>query len=129
MPTPWKVCAGEVAEPGSSGTPPSIAELSVATCAYVDAPQFMGTLHANDPDGDAQVLKATSHQGVRTKESELLLDDAHRSGNDWSGSFTLLLVSTGTGMLMEGTNDVVMKVVDRAGAQSVPYCGSVTIVR
>lgn len=129
VPSAWKPCAGQSAQPGSSGTPPSIVELSVATCAYQSSPLVMGTLHANDPDGDVQLLKATSFQGVRTKESELPLDDVNRSGNDWSGSFTLDIVSVSSGMLMEGSNDVVMKVTDRAGAQSVPYCNTIAIVR
>jgi hypothetical protein len=117
-----------VAEPGASGTPPSIVELTVATCAYKDNPTVAGTLHATDPDGDAQVLKATSFEGVRTNEAELLLDDASRNGNDWSGSFVMQTVPTSGGMLTEGTDDVVMKVTDRAGAQSVPYCNTITIV-
>jgi hypothetical protein len=128
-PSPWKVCAGTSAQPGASGTPPAILELSVATCAYKASPAVMGSMRATDPDGDVQVLKATSFQGVRTHESELLLDDGGRSGNDWSGSFTLAVVDSGSGMLMEGTTDVVMKAADRAGAQSVPYCNSITIVR
>lgn len=129
LPSAWKPCAGQVAQPGASGTPPSIVDLSAPTCASVDAPMVMGTLQATDPDGDAQVLKATSSQGgVRTMESELELDDASRSGNDWSGNFTLVL-SMSSGMLMESSIDVVMKVTDRAGAQSVPYCNTIALVR
>ncbi|MGZ3442712.1 MAG: hypothetical protein ACXVDD_24490, partial [Polyangia bacterium] len=127
-PTAWKPCAGEAAQPGASGTPPSIVALSLPTCAYKDAPLVSGTVQINDPDGDMQVLKATSFQGARTNESELQLDDARRSGSDWSGSFEMAVGSM-SGTLMEGDISVVMKVSDRAGAQSVPYCNTITVVR
>jgi len=32
-PVDWKPCAGESAEPGSSGSPPSIVQLTLPTCA------------------------------------------------------------------------------------------------
>jgi hypothetical protein len=129
QPSAWKACAGEPAQPGASGSPPSIVELSVVTCTYKDAPLVSGTLHVTDPDGDAQVLKVTSIQGVRTNESEVQLDDLDRNGNEWSGSFDIQTVSQSSGMLMEGDIDVVMKVTDRAGAQSVPFCNTIAIVR
>jgi hypothetical protein len=128
MPSQWKPCAGQSAQPGASGAPPSIVELSIPTCAYKDAPIVSGTARISDPDGDAQVLKATSFQGMRNAESELELDDVRRSGNDWAGDFAVAVAGMDT-MLMEGDIDVVMKVADRAGAQSVPYCNTVSIVR
>ncbi len=128
MPTAWKPCAGEVAQPGASGSPPSIVDLSLPTCAYLDAPLVTGTMRVTDPDGDAQVLKATFFTGTRNNESELQLDDADRSGNDWSGTFSVVIVGASGGMVMEGSDDVRIKVTDRAGAQSVPYCSSIAIV-
>lgn len=126
----WKPCPGEAAQAGASGTPPSIVELSLPTCAFVDAPMVTGTLRVTDPDGDAQVFKATLYSGgLRTSEVELQLDDAGRSGNDWSGGLVVALQSGSGGMLMEGSDDVVVKVTDRAGAQSVPYCNSIALVR
>jgi hypothetical protein len=129
MPTDWKPCAGETAQPGASGTPPTIVELSLPTCAALASPLIMGTLRVSDPDGDAQVLKATFFTGMRNNEDELQLDDSGRNGNEWSGNFSVVLQGPGGGMLMEGSDDVVMKVTDRAGAQSVPMCSSVAIVR
>jgi hypothetical protein len=129
VPSAWKPCAGETAEPGASGTPPSIVELSLPTCAYLTAPLVTGTLHATDPDGDVQVLKATSFQGARTMESELELDDLDRSGNDWSGDFTISVTMSSGTTPMESSVDVVMKVTDRAGAQSVPFCNTIALVR
>ena len=129
VPSDWKPCAGATAEPGASGSPPSIVELSLPTCANLSSPTVMGTLHVTDPDGDAQVLKATFYAGMRINEDELELDDAGRSGNDWSGSFSVVLRGPSGGMLMEGSDDVHMKVTDRAGAQSVPFCNTLSIVR
>jgi hypothetical protein len=128
-PSDWKPCAGESAQPGASGTPPSIIELSLPTCAYVDSPTVMGTLRVTDPDGDAQVLKATFYTGMRNNEDELELDDAERSGNEWSGPFAVVLQGAAGGMLMEGSDDVRMKVTDRAGGQSVPFCNAIALVR
>ncbi len=126
----WKPCPGQPAEAGASGSPPSIVELSLPTCAYLDAPQVTGTLHVTDPDGDAQVLKATFYSGgMRSNEAELELDDAHRAGNDWQGGFGLAITSAMGGMPMESSDDVVMKVTDRAGAQSVPYCNTIALVQ
>ena len=129
MAVDWKPCPGETAQAGASGTPPSIVELSLPTCAFVDAPVVMGTLRVTDPDGDAQIVKATFYTGMRNNEDELQLDDAGRSGNDWSGSFSVALQGAGGAMVMEGSDDVVIKVTDRAGAQSVPYCNSIALVR
>src|SRR4051812_174849 len=78
MPTDWKPCAGESAQPGASGTPPAIVELSLPTCANLASPLIMGTLRVSDPDGDAQVLKATFFTGMRNNEDELELDDSGR---------------------------------------------------
>lgn len=127
--TVWKPCAGATAEAGASGTPPSITDLEMPTCAYLDSPTVSGTLTVSDPDGDAQVVKATFSQGVRTNESEAELDDAERNGNDWSGPFAIVVTGAMGGMLMEGTYDARIKVTDLAGGQSVPFCNSVSIVR
>src|SRR5512146_2238048 len=116
----WNPCPGEPAQAGASGTPPSIVQLSLPTCAFLDAPTVTGTLRVTDPDGDAQIVKATLYSGMRVNEDELQLDDAGRSGNDWSGGLVVALQSGGGGMVMEGSDDVVVKVTDRAGAQSVP---------
>ena len=126
----WKPCAGETAEPGASGTPPQIVELSLPTCASVDAPTVSGTLHVTDADGDAQVLKvALTSGGMRSDETELELDDAGRSGNDWSGSFSLMVTGSMGGMVMQGSDDVRVKVTDRAGGQSLPLCNTIAIVQ
>ena len=125
----WKPCPGEPAQAGASGTPPSIVQLSLPTCAFLDAPTVTGTLRVTDPDGDAQVVKATLYTGMRANEDELQLDDAGRSGNDWSGGLVVALQSSGGGMAMESSDDVVIKVTDRAGAQSVPFCNSIALVR
>lgn len=127
--TVWKPCAGETAEPGASGTPPSIGDLELPTCAYLDAPTVTGSLHVSDPDGDAQVVKATFYQGARNNESEVELDDAGRSGDDWSGTFAITIVGSMGGMVMESTDDARIKVTDLAGGQSVPFCNSIAIVR
>lgn len=129
MAVDWKPCPGEPAQAGASGTPPSIVQLSLPTCAFVDAPMVTGTLRVTDPDADAQVVKATLYTGMRTNEDELQLDDAGRNGNDWSGGLVVALQSAGGGMVMESSDDVVIKVTDRAGAQSVPYCNSIALVR
>ncbi len=130
MAVDWKPCPGQPAQAGASGSPPSIVELSLPTCATVAAPLVNGTVHITDPDGDAQVLKATFFTGgMRNNEDELQLDDAGRSGNDWSGSFGVVLQGAGGGMVMEGSDDVVMKVTDRAGAQSVPFCNTISILQ
>ena len=125
----WKPCPGQAAQPGASGSPPMIVELSLPTCAYVDAPTVKGTLHVSDLDGDAQVLKATLFVGMRNSEDEIELDDADRSGNDWSGAISVGLQGAGGGRVMEGSNDVVVTVTDRAGAQSAPYCNSIALVK
>jgi len=125
----WKPCPGQAAQPGASGSPPMIVELSLPTCAFVDAPTVKGTLHVSDPDGDAQVLKATLYVGMRNSEDEIELDDAGRTGNDWNGTIAVGLAAAGGTMVMEGSNDVVVKVTDRAGAQSVPYCNTIALVK
>src|SRR5205823_11452500 len=109
--------------------PPTIVQLSIPTCAYLSAPSVTGSLHVTDPDGDAQVLKFALYTGMHNNEAELQLDDAGRSGNDWTGEFTFALSGASGGMLMEGSSDIRAKVTDRAGAQSVPFCNSVAIVR
>ena len=129
VPVDWKPCAGSTAEPGSSGSPPTIVELSIPTCAYLSAPSVKGTLRASDPDGDAQVVKFALYTGEHNNEAEIQLDDAGRSGNDWIGEFTLVVSASAGGMLMEGSSDIQAKVTDRAGAQSVTFCNSIALVR
>lgn len=129
MPVEWKPCPGESAEPGASGSPPMIVELSLPTCAYLDSPTVKGTLRASDQDGDVQILKATFYAGMHINESELQLDDAGRSGNDWAGTFSVVVAGSTGGMVMEGSDDVRMKVTDRGGAQSAPFCNTISIVR
>ena len=55
------------------------------TCAYLDSPTVTGSLHVSDPDGDAQVIKAALYTGPHNNEADIQLDDAGRSGNDWTG--------------------------------------------
>lgn len=126
--TAWKPCSGETAQPGDSGTPPTIVDLVLPTCVDLTSPTVMGTLHVTDPDGDAQVAKATFYSGVRNNESEFQLDDAERSGNDWQGNFALVITGPNGGMLMQGTDDVRVKVTDRAGGQSAPFCNSISVL-
>ena len=95
--TEWKPCAGEAAQAGASGTPPSIVELSLPTCVSINAPTVTGTLRVTDPDGDAQVLKATLYIGQRNTEDEQQLADSLRSGNDWSGTIAVVLQGAGGG--------------------------------
>jgi hypothetical protein len=126
--TAWKPC-GDPAEPGASGTPPSIVSLAAPSCAYLDSPSLTVSLHVTDPDADAQTIKISFFNGgVRAGESELELDDAERDGNDWSGSFGLGIAGAGGGMPMLGSDDVRVKVTDRAGGQSAPFCNSIAIV-
>ncbi len=128
-PQTWKVCPNTVAEPGASGTPPAITSLSLPTCVYLATPIATGTMHVTDPDSDQHLVKATFFAGVRTNESELPLDAAHQSGTEWDGPLNIEIVGAGGGMLMESTDDVVIEVTDAAGGQSVPYCGTMSVVR
>lgn len=125
----WKPCANTHAEPGAGGTPPAIVELSLPTCAFVDSPSMTGTLHVTDPDFDAQVVDVTFYVGARTSVSQLQLADAGRAGSEWTGTLTIEAVSQAGGAAMEGTSDVRVKVTDLAGNQSVPYCGTFTLLR
>ena len=43
-----------------------IVDLELPTCASLSAPTATGTLHLNDPDGDAQVIKVTLYNGARS---------------------------------------------------------------
>src|SRR3954463_16246123 len=76
MAVEWKACPGEAAQAGASGTPPTIVELSLPTCVSINAPTVTGTLRATDPDGDAQVIKATLYIGMRNSEDEAQLADS-----------------------------------------------------
>ena len=129
MPSDWKPCEGQTAQAGASGSPPMIVQLSLPTCAYLDSPVVTGTLRADDPDADQQVLKATLYTGQRNSEAEVQLDAADLSGNEWSGTVAVAVQGSMGGMLMEGSSDVIMKVTDRAGGQSAPFCNSIAIVR
>ena len=129
MPSDWKPCAGQTAQQGASGSPPQILQLTLPTCAYLDSPLVTGTLRVTDPDADQQVLKATFFSGMRNNEAEEPLVDANRSGAEWSGDFGVVLQGPNGGMLAEGSVDVIMKVSDRAGAQSAPFCNSIAVVR
>jgi hypothetical protein len=129
MPTYWKPCPGETAQLGSSGSPPTIVELALPTCTSINAPTLQGTLHVTDPDGDAQVLKATFTAGSRLNESEAQLSDLNRSGSEWSGGVAIVVTSTGGSTPMESTDEVRMKVTDVQGGQSVPFCDTLSLVR
>ena len=124
MATDWKPCAGVAAQPGAGGTPPSIVQLTLPTCAFLDSPTVAGMLHVTDPDSDAQVVDATFSAGPRINVSEVQLPDAGRAGTEWTG--TLGLKSTA---MSEGTYDVRIKITDLAGNQSQPYCGTLTMLR
>ena len=63
-PTVWKPCGGDSAEPGDTGTPPSIVALSAPTCVDLDSPTTSATLHVTDPDGDAQTIKIGDRKSV-----------------------------------------------------------------
>lgn len=126
QPTEWKPCVGEMAEPGASGTPPAIIDLSVPTCAYADNPVVTGTMHVTDPDSDALDLKVTFSAGMRLDDSESVLPDDGRMGTEWIGTITLRSESM---MAMESTDDVRVKVTDAQGGQSLPWCGSLTFLK
>ena len=90
----------------------------------------MGMLDVTDPDGDATTFKATFYQGTRNNESQFTLPAGNRMGNDWVGGFSITLVgSGGATIMMEGTDDVVVKVADAQGGQSAPFCNSISAVR
>jgi len=128
-PVDWKPCAGDVAEPGSSGSPPTIVQLTIPSCGYLDSPMVMGSLHISDPDGDAQMIRAAIYtSGLHGNEVDIDLDDAGRNGNEWMGTLTLSITGASGGMAMEGSSDVRVKVTDRAGGQSVSFCNSVALV-
>ncbi|MDB4970408.1 MAG: hypothetical protein JWN44_6097 [Myxococcales bacterium] len=127
-PTAWKLCPGESAQPGGGGAPPSIVELALPTCTYAEDATVLGTMRVTDPDGDAAVVKATFFIGARVNESEIALPDSGRAGNEWSGPLGVQIMSNG-GAASEGTRDVKLKVTDRAGAQSAPYCNTLTVVK
>jgi hypothetical protein len=118
-PSSWPPCANATAEPGASGTPPTITSLVVPTCAYTSDPQVAGPLMYMDPDGDAQTVKVSLYVGPRQSESELTLPP--------KGTSVPLTIAIP--MAMEGSYDVRVKVTDRQGGQSAPVCNTVTIFR
>jgi hypothetical protein len=131
MATAWLPCAGETAQPGASGTPPTIVELALPTCGFVDSPTVTGTIHVSDPDADSQLVKITFFAGKRVNEIELPIAAANAAMTDWSDALSVAVgaESGGGGMSTEGTFDVRIKVTDRAGNQSQPYCGSIALLR
>jgi hypothetical protein len=129
QPSDWKPCAGETAQPGASGTPPTVLALSLPTCAFVESPMVLGTLHASDPDADAQVLKASFYVGPRVDESEVQLPASDASAADWTDQIAVTVVRKGGGAPSEGTSDVRIKLTDRAGGQSAPFCGTLTLLK
>lgn len=124
MATDWKPCAGEKAQPGAGGTPPSIVALSLPTCAFLDSPTVIGTLHVTDPESDAQTLDATFSAGPRINVSQVQLPDSGRAGTEWSGPLALTSQAKS-----EGTYDVRIKITDVGGNQSLPYCGTLTLLK
>jgi hypothetical protein len=127
-PVAWKRCAGASAQAGASGTPPVIASLTLPTCAFLETPSATGTLAVDDPDGDAQTVKASFYLGARVNESEFQLDDPGRSGGGWNGSVVLSVPGVMQAM-GELTYDVRVKVTDRAGNQSAPVCNTFSLLR
>jgi hypothetical protein len=99
--------------------------LLLPTCANFDQATVSGPLQVSDPDGDAQLVKLTLAAGARLSESELPLDDAGRSGNDWQGSYELTVSSPDR---QQATYQVRLKVTDRAGNQSVPLCSDFSVI-
>jgi hypothetical protein len=79
----------------------------------------------SDADGDAQLVKLTLSAGARLSESELALDDGGRSGNDWQGSYELTVSSQDR---QQTTYQVRLKVTDRAGNQSAPFCSDFSMI-
>lgn len=126
MPSDWKPCAGESAQPGAGGTPPAIVQLSAPTCAYVTDPAVQGKLHVTDPESDAVVAHVTFSAGARVDETDIDLPDAGRMGTEWSGDIVLRSMAATT---MESSLDVRVKVTDLAGNQSVPFCNTLSFVR
>jgi hypothetical protein len=126
MPSEWKPCAGETAEPGASGTPPAITMLAVATCAPLAAPVVYGTMQVTDPDGDAQLMKVGIYAGSRVDGTDVVLSPAGHSGTGWSGDvdFTVSNMS----VMTQASYDVRVKVTDVAGNQSVPMCNTITLL-
>jgi hypothetical protein len=124
-PVAWRVCDGESAQPGASGAAPAIVALVLPTCANVNAPTVSGVLHISDADGDAQLVKMSLFAGTRIAESELPLDDAGRTGNDWEGTYEL---APPVQMRQATTYQVRLKVTDRAGNQSAPLCAAFSII-
>lgn len=121
-PQPWPACAGSPAEPGATGTPPTIASLMMPTCAFTSSPEVSGPIEIRDADGDIAVVKASFYVGVRLLEMETMLP-ATQMGN-FSGMFGVAVP-----MAAPGAYDIRVKAVDRAGGQSVPLCNTLTILQ
>lgn len=129
QPSEWKPCAGESAQPGASGTPPRIVSLSMPTCAYVESPTVSGSIHVVDPDADTTTLKASFYVGPRVDEVDVPVPAADAALADWTDSIFVTVTSSGSGTVSEGTRDVRLKITDRAGGQSLPYCNTLTLVK
>lgn len=123
MATAWKPCANTKAQPGAGGTPPAITMLSLPTCAFLDSPTVQGTMHVTDPESDAQLVSFTFSAGPRINVSQFQLPDAGRAGTEWDGGIAIMSLAKS-----EGTYDVRIKIDDIAGNQSVPYCGTLTML-
>jgi hypothetical protein len=128
LPSAWKPCAGENAQPGASGTPPGIASLTLPTCAYVETPTVTGTIHVVDPDADTTLVKASFYIGMRVDEVEVPVPAADAASADWTDTIDVTVMNSG-GTLTEGSRDVRLKITDRAGNQSVPYCNTLSLIK
>lgn len=129
MPSSWTPCAGQTAQPGASGTPPAITSLSLPTCAYVENPMVAGPIHVVDPDADTMTLKASFYIGQRVNEVDVPVPFNDAASADWIDTVAIKVVeSGGGGKLSEGTREVRLKITDKAGNQSVPYCGSLSLI-
>ena len=58
---------------------------------------------------------------------ELVRIDAGRSGTDWTGPITVA-IPTQMMAMAQSSYDVRIKVTDRAGGQSAPFCDSITLM-
>jgi hypothetical protein len=121
-PVAWQPCADGTAEPGASGTPPTISSLMLPTCAFVDSPAVSGSITVSDPDGDAALIKSSLYQGVRLLETEAMLPAMPM--NNYAGMLTIAF-----SMAKVGAYDVRIKATDRAGGQSAPLCNTITILQ
>ena len=128
MPSNWSPCAGETVEPGASGTPPGIASLTLPTCAFVENPSVSGPIHVVDPDADTTTLKASFYIGARVDETDVPIPGTDAASADWTDTISITVSDASGGTLMPGSRDVRIKITDRAGNQSIPYCGTLALI-